>query len=167
MKKTLIIFLILIFSASGLGIGWQQTEAQEGNADNLRRGLSTFQGGKTDIIKDLLELGKNNRKYRPLEPILPGSGAEPTLQNYFDFFIDIIIVFAGVSSVLLIIWYGLQIMIGQESPAKLLSTKSRLFKVLIGVLILLTSYLALNFINPDLKILKSPATDETPSTQTP
>lgn len=89
--------------------------------------------------------------YIPLEP-LPGTSPDQptTLPDYLSKLIPIIISVAGILAVVIIVIAGLQYITAAGNTSQIASAKSRIWSAIGGLLLLISSYLILNTINPDL-----------------
>ncbi len=90
-------------------------------------------------------------KYIPLENI-PGlqSGESVELSTYLAAIYRAGLILASVLSVLMIVIGGIQYMTAGGNPGRLGDAKDRIWQAILGLLLVLGSYLILNTINPDL-----------------
>jgi len=65
---------------------------------------------------------------------------------------------AGIATFAMLVWGGFKWITSAGNPAQLSEAKSRITSALIGLFIVLASYLILQTINPELLILRFPAT---------
>lgn len=63
---------------------------------------------------------------------------------------------SGLAAFAMIVWGGVQWMTSTGSPAKTSEAKDRIQSALMGLLLILSSYIILKLINPDLLILTVP-----------
>ncbi len=99
--------------------------------------------------------------YIPLEPLPGGSmapgeyvGLSGYLQSVFAFGISL----AGIFAVLMIVIGGIQYITAYGNPSQAESAKNRIWQALIGLLLVVSAWLILYTINPDLTkgVLKIP-----------
>lgn len=76
-----------------------------------------------------------------------------TFPNFIRYIYYFILGIAGVIALIVIILAGLQYTASAGSPDKMMDAKSRIFSALLGLIILFSSYLILNQINPEIKTL--------------
>jgi hypothetical protein len=99
-------------------------------------------------------------KYTLLEPLpcIQGTGnncaasttiSEISLDTYIGYIFKFAIAISAFLAVLMIIWGGFEIMLSEAIPAKM-EGKSRVYNALIGLLMVLSSYLILRTIDPRL-----------------
>ncbi len=67
-----------------------------------------------------------------------------------------IIGIAGISAFVMLVWGGVEWMTSAGNPSKITSAKDRMTSALLGLLIILASWLILQVINPELVILTMP-----------
>ena len=63
---------------------------------------------------------------------------------------------SGLAAFVMIVWGGVQWMISQGNPTATGDAKDKIQKALIGLLLVLSSFLILQIINPELTLLKNP-----------
>ena len=76
-----------------------------------------------------------------------------TLIAWFYYFI---IGIAGISAFVMLVWGGVEWLTSAGSPSRITSAKDRMTSALLGLLIILASWLILQVINPELVILTMP-----------
>lgn len=76
------------------------------------------------------------------------------LVAWFYYFIVSI---AGLAVLIMLVWGGLEWLTSIGNPTRISAAKDRIFSALIGLLIILASYLILQAINPELTILTLPS----------
>lgn len=62
---------------------------------------------------------------------------------------------AGLAAFVALVWGGVQWMTSGGSPSKIFEAKDRISSALLGLIIILMSYLILNTINPELTVLRA------------
>lgn len=82
--------------------------------------------------------------------------ANQDLISIISFIYGGIIAISGLAAFIMIVWGGLSWMSSAGNPTKISDAKDRIGKALLGLLIVLASYLILQIINPELTILNSP-----------
>lgn len=96
--------------------------------------------------------------YTPLAPLPLGKGGESlgtyTLSSYLSGMLRLIIALGGAISILMAIVGGVQYVASGIAPSAKNEAKGRITNSFIGLAIILSSYLLLNTINPDLVNLK-------------
>lgn len=96
--------------------------------------------------------------YTPLAPLPLGKGGESlgtyTLSSYLSGMLKLIIALGGAVSILMAIVGGVQFVASGIAPNAKNEAKGRITNAFIGLAIILSSYLLLNTINPDLVNLK-------------
>lgn len=96
--------------------------------------------------------------YTPLAPLPLGKGGESlgtyTLASYLSGMLRLIIALGGAISILMAIVGGVQYVASGIAPSAKNEAKGRITNAFIGLAIILSSYLLLNTINPDLVNLK-------------
>lgn len=96
-----------------------------------------------------------NLKY----PTMPGGFNLETHQNLNEivaWFYYFIISIAGIAVFIMLVWGGFEWMTSAGSPARITSAKDRMTSALLGLLIILSSVLILQVINPELTFLNLP-----------
>jgi len=73
---------------------------------------------------------------------------------------------SGLAAFLMLVWAGIEWMTSSGVPARIDTAKDRIRKALYGVLLILSSFIILGVINPDLLSLKWPELDLTRQTET-
>jgi len=72
-----------------------------------------------------------------------------------------IVMISGFAAFLMLVWGGFQWMTSAGNPAKIGEAKDRLISAVLGLVLILASWLILNTINPELTLLKMPELQET------
>lgn len=99
----------------------------------------------------LLEpFGTFDEKNQPVEVTAIGLDATKTIGTTFNNFYYLTIGFASLLGVLLIAWYGFQYMRNEQNVATIAVIKDKIGNVIIGLLLLVSIYVILNTINPQL-----------------
>lgn len=78
------------------------------------------------------------------------------LNKLVAWFYYFIIAISGISAFIMLVWGGVQWLTSTGNPAKIGEAKDRITSTLLGILIILGSWLILRIINPDLTVLKLP-----------
>lgn len=78
------------------------------------------------------------------------------LNQLIAWFYYFIVVTAGLSAFVMLIWGGIQWLTSAGNPTQINNAKDRITSALLGLLIILGSWLILQVINPDLTILSLP-----------
>lgn len=73
-----------------------------------------------------------------------------------------IVIISGFAAFLMLVWGGFQWMTSVGNPTKISEAKDRLISAVLGLVLILASWLILNTINPELTLLKMP---ELPGTE--
>lgn len=94
---------------------------------------------------------------RELEVQYPGTGAptttRPILSDYVRYIFNFAIGIAGLIVFGVIVFSGVQVIINAQNPAALGEAKSRIMDAIIGLIVILGSYILLTTINPQLIII--------------
>ena len=72
-----------------------------------------------------------------------------------------IVMISGFAAFLMLVWAGFQWMTSAGNPTKIGEAKDRLISAVLGLVLILASWLILNTINPELTLLKMPQLQET------
>lgn len=67
-----------------------------------------------------------------------------------------LVMISGLAAFVMIVWGGVQWMTSQGSPGQIGEAKDKIQKALLGLLLVLISFIVLQIINPELTLLKSP-----------
>lgn len=67
-----------------------------------------------------------------------------------------IVTIAGLAAFVMIVWGGVEWMTSAGNPSKTSEAKDKIQKALLGLLLILASFLILQIINPDLTVLQEP-----------
>ena len=78
------------------------------------------------------------------------------LSEIVAWFYYFIIGVAGLSAFVMLVWGGFQYLTSAGNPASISDAKDKIKSALLGLLIILTAWLILQVINPDLTILEEP-----------
>ena len=97
-------------------------------------------------------------------PVFPGApninaGAANTDQSIsalVAWFYVFIVGISGLAAFVMIIWGGVEYMTSAGNPTRTSEAKDKIQKALLGLLLILASYLILQVINPELTILREP-----------
>lgn len=109
-------------------------------------------------------------KYQPLAPLPLGEGgstpSEYTLSTYLSGMLKLIIALGAAFAVLMSVVGGIQYVASGITPSKKNEAKDRIWNAITGLVLVLTSYLILNTINPQLVAfnLSLPAVEGTSAT---
>ena len=103
----------------------------------------------------------------PEIPGAPTPSIKSGLPNYVKYIYNFAIALAGLLALFVLMWSGVQYFTSAGKPDVLKSAKSRIKSALLGVLILLLSYLILITINPQLIIFHLPGLEEIPPEELP
>lgn len=79
------------------------------------------------------------------------------LNKLIAWFYYFIISIAGIAAFVMLIWGGIEWMTSAGNPTKIGEAKERINSAFLGLIIILSSYLILQVINPDLIMLRLPA----------
>jgi hypothetical protein len=99
-------------------------------------------------------------------PDLIGSAPPPTstkslLPNYIKYIFSLILKISAIIAFLALVYGGFSYITSTGNPAQLDEAKDQILSAFLGLIILLSSYLLLNTINPELVTLKNPRIDPT------
>lgn len=78
------------------------------------------------------------------------------LNKLIGWFYYFIVAVAGLSAFVMLVWGGVQWLTSAGNPTKINEAKERITSALLGLLIILGSWLILQIINPDLTVLNQP-----------
>ncbi len=147
--------LIMIIGLSLIPL--HTTFAAVGNPVTLFGGMKAFGGADPCKGQDasqcyqLLEpFGAFNDKNEPVEVTAIGLDANRTIGDTFNNIYFLTIGLASLLGVLLIAWYGFQYMRNDDNVSKSGVLKDKITNVVIGLLLLVSIYVILNTINPQL-----------------
>ncbi len=79
------------------------------------------------------------------------------LSQIIAWFYYAIVGLSGFAAFIMIVWGGVGWMTSSGNPSKTTEAKDRIEKALLGLLLVLASFLILQVINPDFTILKTPS----------
>ena len=99
---------------------------------------------------------------RELEVKLPGLGEEPDLPEYISIIFKLVMGIAGTIAVLALVIGAVQYMASAGNPETISNAKKRIFGAIFGIILLLSSYLILRTINPQLIELELTPLSELP-----
>ena len=104
------------------------------------------------IVADAVEL---NLTY-PTFPGAPDINLEEnqSLSGIVAWFYTLIVSISGLAAFVMIVWGGVQWMTSAGNPTKTSDAKDRIQKALLGLLLILASFLILQVINPELTVLR-------------
>ncbi len=80
---------------------------------------------------------------------------------------NFLLIAAGLTALIMIIWGGVNYLTSAGDPSKARDAKKRVFAAILGLIILFSSWMILNTINPDLVNIKEPANVPPPEIQQP
>ncbi len=110
-----------------------------------------------------------NVKYIPLEdvPGLPGGDQPVSFSSYLAAIYKVGIILAAILAVLMIVIGGIQYMMAAGNPGKLGDAKDTIWQAILGLLLVLGSWLILSTINPDLLKMEIGGATLNPATTAP
>jgi len=79
------------------------------------------------------------------------------LDQIVAWFYYFIVGISGFAAFIMLVWGGFQYLTSAGNPTQISDAKDRMQKALLGLLLILASWLILQVINPDLTILKTPS----------
>ena len=82
--------------------------------------------------------------------------AQQTLTGIVAWLYVFIVGISGLAAFVMIVWGGIQWMTSQGNPTATNEAKDKIQKALLGLLLVLSSFLILQIINPELTLLKPP-----------
>ena len=90
-------------------------------------------------------------------PDLPGTdtpeSAKTPITTYFKYIYNWLIIIAGLLTFVLLVWGGIQYVFSSGMPALMADAKSQILNALLGLVVILASWLLLNTLNPRLLLL--------------
>ena len=86
-------------------------------------------------------------------------GLDMGLPQLIKWLYEFIVTIAGIAAFVMMVWGGLSWLTSAGNPSKIADAKDRLSSALLGLLIILGSWLILRLINPDLTTLSIPGLD--------
>ena len=92
-------------------------------------------------------------------PILPGGldiNTNQDITTLASWFYTFLVSISGLAAFIMIVWGGIQWMTSSGDSGKITEAKDKIQKALLGLLIVLSSFLILQVINPDLTNLSIP-----------
>lgn len=97
-------------------------------------------------------------------PILPGAldinchpgACKQDLDDIIAWFYALIVGISGLAAFIMIVWGGIQYMTSAGNPTKTTDARDKIRMALLGLLLVLASFLILRVINPELTFLRSP-----------
>ena len=121
--------------------------------------------GVITLISGFLIVFSAYAQGRNLEVKYPGSGAPTTtntpLSVYLEYIFHYSMIIAGVIALGVFVVGGVRYLISAGNPAVIDDARDQIFSGFLGLVILLSSYLLLNTINPDLVNIKEPTLEVT------
>jgi len=87
-------------------------------------------------------------------PTIAGIPRDATAAEFIVYFFNLAIAVGGLIAVVIIISAGVEYITAQGEPGKIESAKKKIQNTLLGVAVLLASYIVLNIINPSLTTIK-------------
>lgn len=96
-----------------------------------------------------------NLKY-PTFPGAPNINTNQSLTDIVAWLYVFIVGISGLAAFVMIVWGGVQWMTSQGNPTATGDAKDKIQKALLGLLLVLASFLILQIINPELTLLKNP-----------
>ncbi len=100
-----------------------------------------------------------------------GEGTLPdapgTLQGYIKYIYNLLLAIGGLLAFGILIYAGFRYLTSVGSPARIADAKDQIFAAFLGLIILLSSYLILYTIDPQLVILKPPGIKPPPAVEPP
>lgn len=121
------------------------------------------------VLIFFLFLGSQTFAQKGLEvkyPIIPGVETPETvltpLPIYLEYIYSLSVFIAGILSIVFLIWAGIQYITATGKPTKITKAKRQALVVLSGLTLILTSYLILTTINPQLLMLPPSPVQEIP-----
>lgn len=113
--------------------------------------LTLFLIGSFCLAQRKLEI-----QYPPMPGVEPPTTLYTTLPDYVRYLFTLIIIFGGIVAFIAMVWGGIKYLTSAGAPAKLSDARDQIFAGILGLIILLSSYLILNTINPQLVGLRPP-----------
>ena len=104
-------------------------------------------------------------EYPPITGIKISS--QTTLPEYVKYIYNFFIIFTGIIALIYLIWAGLLYLTATGKAEQVKKAKERIKNTLLGILILLFSYLIIITINPEITVFKLPETEKPTSDQIP
>lgn len=86
----------------------------------------------------------------------PGAACSQGLTDIVAWLYSFIVGISGLAAFVMIVWGGVQWMTSAGNPTKTSDAKDKIQKALLGLLLILASFLILQVINPDLTLLVEP-----------
>jgi hypothetical protein len=87
-------------------------------------------------------------------PEIPGVSSPTDTASFLEYIYEFLVITGIIIAVIIIIWQGITMIISRGEMAIFLAAKQKLVSVVIGVAILLCSYILLTTINPNLTFIK-------------
>ncbi|MFA5714154.1 MAG: pilin [Candidatus Paceibacterota bacterium] len=87
-------------------------------------------------------------------PLLAGFPKDATAAGFVVYFFNLIVAFGSFIAIVIVIMAGIEWMTAEGNPSKIESAKSKIKNTLLGVAVLIGSYVVLNTINPELETIK-------------
>ncbi|TSC56855.1 MAG: hypothetical protein Greene071421_364 [Parcubacteria group bacterium Greene0714_21] len=133
MKKTFLIVLLVLF-------------------------LSPLAVSAIPLNLDYPEFGKIKLNCDKITPAEEKDGVKcgQDLKNLATWVYSAIVIISGLAAFVMLVWGGITWMSSAGSPTAISDAKDRIQKALLGLLLVLASFLILQVINPELTVLKIP-----------
>jgi hypothetical protein len=97
-----------------------------------------------------------NLKY-PKFPGAPDINTSQNLTSIVAWLYTLIVGISGLAAFAMIVWGGVEWMTSSGNPSRTTEAKDKIQKALLGLLLILASFLILQIINPDLTLLQEPS----------
>ena len=81
---------------------------------------------------------------------------DQSLETFIAWLYYAVISISGIAAFIMLVWGGIQWMSSVGDPARTGDAKDRIQKALLGLLLVLSSFIIIQIINPELTILKAP-----------
>jgi hypothetical protein len=85
-----------------------------------------------------------------------------TLMELVSAIFGFLLIIAGLATFVMIVWGGISYLTSAGDPSKTSDAKSQIFSAVLGLIIILASWMILNTINPQLVELREPGVPESP-----
>jgi hypothetical protein len=87
-------------------------------------------------------------------PLLAGISKNASAAEFIVYFFNLIVAFGSFIAIVIVIMAGIEWMTAEGNPSKIESAKSKIKNTLLGIAVLIGSYVVLNTINPELETIK-------------
>lgn len=91
----------------------------------------------------------------PTIPGFPNVNTNPTLPNYIDYFFGVAILSAGILGFFSIVYAGVKLLTAAGNPSAISDARERILGSILGIALLMFSFILLNAINPQLVNVKT------------